>query len=125
MMAFWELHDDSIPDTWSPAISTGLGLPEWVNHLAFAATDLDDIEARKQRWLDNGHDVAEIDHRWCVSVYTMDPNGILVEFCTTTKAFTEADHKDAERLLADPAPPVLAPPDAKFFQAPARAGAST
>ena len=25
LMAFWDLHDDTIPDTWSPAISTGLG----------------------------------------------------------------------------------------------------
>src|SRR3954452_20942812 len=125
LMAFWDLHDDTIPDTWSPAISTGLGLPEWVNHLAFAAADLDDLEARKQRWLTSGHDVAEIDHRWCASVYTVDPNGILVEFCTTTKPFTDDDRRDAVRLFADPEPPVMAPPEAKFHRAPARTGAST
>ena len=27
----------------------------------------------------------EIDHGWCRSVYTVDPNGIMVEFCVTTK----------------------------------------
>jgi catechol 2,3-dioxygenase-like lactoylglutathione lyase family enzyme len=125
LMAFWDLHDDTIPDTWSPAISTGLGLPEWVNHLAFAAADLDDLEARKQRWLSHGHDVAELDHRWCMSVYTVDPNGILVEFCTTTKPFTDDDRRDAARLFADPEPPVMAPPEATFHRAPARTGAST
>ncbi|MBV8295493.1 MAG: VOC family protein, partial [Acidimicrobiia bacterium] len=125
LMAFWELHDETIPDTWSPAISTGLGLPEWVNHLAFAAADLDDLQARKQRWLDNGHDVAEIDHRWCRSVYTLDPNGILVEFCTTTKPLDDDDRRAAQQLLADPHPPVMPPPDATFHRAPARTGASS
>jgi len=43
LMAFWELHDDSIPDTWSPAISSGMGLPEWVNHVAFRARDVADL----------------------------------------------------------------------------------
>src|SRR5262249_28280419 len=43
-IAFWELHDKSIPNQWSPAISTGMGLPIWVNHIAFRANDLADIE---------------------------------------------------------------------------------
>jgi len=123
LIAFWDLHDESIGNGWSAAISTGLGLPEWVNHLAFEARDLDDLETRKQRWLDAGHDVVEIDHRWCTSVYANDPNGILVEFCTTTRVFTDQDRDDAQRLLADPEPPVMAPPEPKFFRAPARTGA--
>jgi catechol 2,3-dioxygenase-like lactoylglutathione lyase family enzyme len=123
LIAFWDLHDDTIGDGWSAAISTGLGLPEWVNHLAFEARDLDDLEARKQRWLETGHDVVEIDHRWCRSVYANDPNGILVEFCTTTRAFTDQDRDDAQRLLADPEPPVMSPPEPKFFRAPVRSGA--
>ena len=124
LIAFWELHGDDIPDTWSPAISTGLGLPEWVNHIAFDAPDLDALEARKQHWLAAGLFVAEIDHGWCTSIYTTDPNGIFVEFCTTTRAFTDADREDAQRLLADPAPPVMAPPEPKFFLARDRAAAN-
>jgi catechol 2,3-dioxygenase-like lactoylglutathione lyase family enzyme len=104
LIAFWDLHDESIPETWSPAISTGLGLPEWVNHIAFGAPDLDALEARKQHWVDAGLWVAEIDHGWCTSIYTTDPNGILVEFCTTTKGFTEADRHHAEQLLAETRP---------------------
>ncbi len=34
----------------------GAGLPMWVNHVAFHA-EPDEIEGRKQRWLDAGHDV--------------------------------------------------------------------
>jgi catechol 2,3-dioxygenase-like lactoylglutathione lyase family enzyme len=124
LMAFWDLHDESIPDGWSSAISTGLGLPEWVNHLAFAASDLDDLETRKLRLLDAGRDVVEIDHGWCSSIYANDPNGIVVEFCTTTRAFTEADREEARRLFADPNPPVKAPPEPKFFLARDRAGAT-
>ena len=45
--------------------------------------------------------VIDIDHDWCHSIYVTDPNGILVEFCTSIRAFTDADREDALRLLAD------------------------
>ena len=121
LLAFWELHDDKIPPGWTPAISTGLGLPEWVNHVAFHSADVDALHEVRARWMRHGIDVAEIDHGWCTSIYAMDPNGILVEFCTTTKPFTDDDRRDAERLFADPEPPVMAPPEATFHRAPARA----
>jgi len=118
MLAIWDLHDDEhIPPDFSPAISTGLGLPSWVNHIAFNATDLDDIARRRNRWLDHGYDVVEIDHGWCTSIYTNDPNGIAVEFCTTTTTFTENDHAEAAAILAATAPPLESPPDAQFFLA--------
>ena len=117
LLAFWDIHDDSIPEGWSPAISTGLGLPQFMNHLAFGAEDLDDIARRTTRLNDHGHDVVEIDHGWCTSIYATDPNGILVEFCTTTKAFSAQDKEDAARLLADPSPPVVPAPDFKVHKA--------
>ena len=40
LLAFWDLHDETIPE-FNPAISEGLGLPAWVNHVAFAAASLD------------------------------------------------------------------------------------
>jgi len=109
-IAFWDLHDDSLGSQWSPAISTGMGLPIWVNHIAFRAADLADLEARKRRWLDHHLDVMQIDHGWCQSIYVVDPNGILVEFCTTTRALTDADREEAQRLLADPQPQLDVPP---------------
>jgi len=115
-IAFWELHDMKLRENWSPALSKGQGLPTWVNHLAFRAGDLADLEARKQRWLEHGHSVAEIDHGWCRSIYTEDPNGTLVEFCTTTKELGAADREEAMRLLTDPRPQLEVPPTAQFHQ---------
>jgi len=42
----------------------------------------------------------EINHGWCTSIYTLDPNGILVEFCVTTDeaAFRQSE-EEALRLL--------------------------
>ena len=120
-VAFWELHDDSIDAPWSPAISTGIGLPIWVNHLAFRATDLADIETRKQRLLDHGHTVSEIDHGWCTSIYANDPSGTMVEFCATTRTFTAEDRREAQELLAAAVPPLnkIEPP-IEFFEARSR-----
>ena len=42
LFAVWDLHDDTIPE-FDPALSRGLGLPTWVNHIAFAAASLDDL----------------------------------------------------------------------------------
>ena len=66
----------------------------------------------------------EIDHHWCTSIYA-PTNGTLVEWCTTTAAFSDADRR-AARELADRA---RSPPDAsvgpksqKFHTGDARAG---
>ena len=103
LMAFWDFHDPDLAPDWSPAIATGLGLPIWSNHIAFHASDRADLDRRRDRWLAHGADVMEIDHDWCVSIYTTDPNGILVEFCLTTDE-DFADPEEALRLLADPSP---------------------
>jgi len=117
MIAFWELHDEKIGSDYPTALSEGVGLPVWVNHIAFTARDLSDIESRKQRWLDNGYDVMEIDHHWCYSIYTVDPNGTLVEFCTSTGGLGEADRAEALKLLhATKAQPVE-PKSQKFHKA--------
>jgi catechol 2,3-dioxygenase-like lactoylglutathione lyase family enzyme len=117
LIAFWDLHDDSLPPDWSPAISEGMGLPVWVNHVAFGARDEEDLQARCQRWLDHGLDVLEIDHGWCRSIYATDPNGIMVEFCTLTRALTRADREEAEALLTDPAPARKSPPSTRVHRA--------
>lgn len=107
-IAFWDLHDDSIPE-FSAAISTGLGLPIWVNHVAFKAADLGELERCKKRWLQSGNAVSEIDHGWCRSIYALDPNQILVEWCTSTREFDEEDRRGAAELLRDPSPPLQEP----------------
>lgn len=105
LMAFWDLHDMDLPADFPTAISTGAGLPVWVNHLAFRAEPAE-LEDRKKRWLEAGHDVMEVDHGFCVSIYTVDPNGILVEWCADSRPLDESDREEAERLLAAPNPPL-------------------
>jgi catechol 2,3-dioxygenase-like lactoylglutathione lyase family enzyme len=121
LIAFWDLHDETIPAEFPTAISEGIGLPVWVNHLAFDAPTLDALAAQRTRWLDYGLDVLEVDHGFCVSIYTRDPNGILVEFCTTTKPLDDADARQAEALLADPHPPLEEPAPVKLHRAKAAA----
>jgi catechol 2,3-dioxygenase-like lactoylglutathione lyase family enzyme len=123
LIAFWDLHDAGVPEQFDTAISTGLGLPIWTNHIAFDASDLSDLEARKKRLLDHGVDVMEVDHGWCTSIYARDPNGIMVEFCTTTQAFTAADREEALRLLGNPNPPLESPPRPVLHRAPGKGGA--
>lgn len=106
VFALWDIHDDSVPREFDPAISRGLGLPEWVNHIAFDSPDLEDLASRTTRWQKYGIDVVELDHEFCRSIYATDPNGVLVEFCCTTTDFTEADVDEAQILRLDPEPPL-------------------
>ncbi|MFV2089724.1 MAG: VOC family protein [Pseudomonadales bacterium] len=112
MMAFWEIHDDAMDPEFPTAISTGLGLPIWANHIAFGAADEIELTSARERLLAAGHPVRELDHHWCKSIYATDPNGILVEFCTTTRAFDEDDRTRAMAALnldelPDEPPPIM------------------
>lgn len=116
MFAVWDIHDDTLGE-FDPAIATGLGLPIWSNHIAFHASSLDDLGAARDRWLDNDIDVLEVDHGWCTSIYTVDPNGIMVEWCTTTREFTQDDTDEAHRLLAAAEPELETPPRPVVYKA--------
>ena len=98
-------------DTVETNLSKAAGVPDHINHIAFDVADMDELTARKQSWLDAGLDVLEIDHHWCYSIYTKDPNHNLVEFCLTTAEFTAADR---ERALA-----AMAETEAVFSEGPA------
>ena len=49
LMAFWELHDEKLPEEFPTGLSEAAGLPPWVNHVAFGAADAADLEVKKQR----------------------------------------------------------------------------
>jgi len=104
MIAFWELHDEDIGHDFPTDLNRSLGLPWWGNHLAFDAPTLEDLQVHLQRWRECGQTVLEVDHEWCRSIYIRDPNGIMVEFCHTTRAFRPDEIEEAARLLNDPAP---------------------
>ena len=116
-LALWDLHDPRVGE-FDAAVSRGLGLPNWVNHIAFTAADLDDLDRCRDRWVALGHDVLRIDHGRSVSIYTDDPDGNLVEWCCMTAAFTEAEARAAADIVADPAPALEPLPSAiEFFLA--------
>lgn len=95
-IAFWEMHDiPGVGDDFESNLSKAAGLPDQINHISFDVHSRDELEMRKQQWLDGGHDVLEIDHNWCHSIYTKDPNDNLVEFCLTTGSFTAEDREFA------------------------------
>ncbi len=113
-IAFWEMHDfPGVDEHFETNISKAAGLPDHINHIAFDVADAAELDARKQRWLDAGLDVMEIDHNWCYSIYTKDPNDNLVEFCLTTGSFTEADRENALAQLTT-TEPEFSPPPAKI-----------
>lgn len=102
-VAFFDLHGMGEPDELRTEISTGLGLPSWVNHLAVRAdrVRVDDV---RDRLADAGVPVEmELDHGWCQSLYVTDPNGILIELTVDTPGLPfEPDH--AQRIVSSSGP---------------------
>ncbi len=96
-IAFWELHDVPNQDKLSFDLNAAANLPEGTNHFSFDVSTKEELDAWRDKWNAAGLDVLEIDHNWCHSVYTRDPNGNMIEFCLTTGSFTEADR---DRALA-------------------------
>lgn len=115
LIAFWDIHDETLPE-FDASISRGLGLPGWTNHIAFDAPTLEDLATMRNRWLDHGETVVEINHGWCTSIYIGDPNGIMVEFCTTTVDFTDEDRAEAQRLLVAEKPELEESPEVIFHE---------
>ena len=108
-IAFWELHDTQDQEAYQYDINAAANLPMLTNHYSFDVKDRAELEARKAKWLAEGLDVIEIDHNWCHSIYTNDPNGNAVEFCLTTGEFSSEDRERALAALDEkdfnPSPP--------------------
>jgi hypothetical protein len=99
------------------AISRGLGLPNWVNHIAFGADDLPTLDAAQKRWLAHGLDVMRVDHGVAISIYTPDPDGNFIERSYWVHQPEAAGAQRAESLLRDPDPPRTSPRNIEFFAA--------
>jgi catechol 2,3-dioxygenase-like lactoylglutathione lyase family enzyme len=97
-IAFFDLHGAGEDENWTSGVSTGNGLPVWVNHIAFGA-DEERMEGVRSRMDAAGVDsLMEVDHGWCHSLYYVDPNGIMVEMCRDTPGI-EPDPELAQRRL--------------------------
>ena len=91
-------------------INKAAGLPGWVNHIAFDAPTREALDRHRVRWQQHGHRVLEVDHGFCTSIYLEDPSGTMVEFCLTTRDFTDDERAAATQLLVDPQPGFEADP---------------
>ena len=104
-IAFFYVEGVGEAPDYKTEISTGLGLPPWANHIAFRLDTIEELEAMTKRMHERGIEyIIQIDHGWCTSIYTLDPNGIMVEFCVTTDAegFADQSEEEALRLLRLP-----------------------
>jgi catechol 2,3-dioxygenase-like lactoylglutathione lyase family enzyme len=104
LLALWDLSHAEGLGPWNAGISTGAGLPVWVNHVAFLCQGPDELESRKKRWLEFGFTVVAVEHEFINSIYTRDPDGNLVEWTYRTRPLDATDRKEAERLLAETGP---------------------
>lgn len=104
-LAFFEVHGVGEQPDYRTEISEGAGLPLWVNHVAFRLDTLEELEAMTKRMHSHGIDeILQINHGWGTSIYTTDPNGIMVEYCVTTHAeeFAQTE-QEALHLMRVPA----------------------
>ncbi len=118
-VAFWELHDVPGTENFETNLSKAAGLPDPLNHIAFAVQSVAEFEERRTRWTTAGCDVMEVDHNWCRSIYTRDPNDNVVEFCLTTGSFTSDDRTRALTALTETTPNYSPPPAAMKQHKPA------
>lgn len=98
-IAFWDLNDMPEQDKIEYNLNKAANLPRGINHYAFNVDSFEELNEWRSKWNDAGLEVLEIDHNWCHSIYTMDPNGNAIEFCLTTGSFTAADRERALEVL--------------------------
>ncbi len=106
LFALWDLRgmSEQLPASWSAALSVGMGLPGWINHVAFEVKDEEDLQRCKQRWLEHGYHVTLVDHDFIRSIYTFDPDGTMVEWTYRTRELDNADADEAIILMRDDTP---------------------
>lgn len=82
-----------IPADYPTDLSSGAGVPLGFYHIALWVDDADALDQKRALLVARGvEDVSPIvDHDFCRSFYFRDPNGIQLEYCATTRAFTDAD----------------------------------
>jgi catechol 2,3-dioxygenase-like lactoylglutathione lyase family enzyme len=97
-----------IPEEWATDINSAQNLPGAFYHFAFHCDDIPQLEAKRALLLERGVDVTPVvDHEWCRSIYFRDPNGLLLEYCATTRALNDEDkimkhHEQPGPMVTDP-----------------------
>lgn len=95
-----------IPTEWATDIASAQNLPSAFYHFAFWCDTLDELEGKRKLLAERGVEVTPVvDHEWCRSIYFRDPNGLLLEYCCTTRVFNDDDkvmrHHDQPGVISD------------------------
>ncbi|MDC0148116.1 VOC family protein [Alphaproteobacteria bacterium] len=98
-IAFWALHDVPAQEQMIYDLNAAGNLPPMTNHFSFSVFSKAELNEKRQAWLQEGLDVFEIDHNWCHSIYTSDPDGNAIEYCLTTGGFSAQDRAQALATL--------------------------
>ena len=104
MIAFWEIHDPEIGDDYPTDLNRSIGLPWWVNHLAFDAPT-----PRTSPGIGSGGGSTGTPcSRWTTSgacpSTSATPTGSWWS-SATARDFRPDEVEEAQQLLVDPAPP--------------------
>jgi len=99
-IAFFDMHGMGEKPDWKSDLSESVGLPIWVNHIAFNADKERQEQARATLSAGGIEPIMDVDHGWCHSLYYVDPNGIMVEFCRGTPGYVP-DSEAARKALLD------------------------
>jgi catechol 2,3-dioxygenase-like lactoylglutathione lyase family enzyme len=100
-IAFFYVHGLGESADWRADVSTGNGLPVWVNHIAFAATTDEQEAVRARMAAADIKPLMEVDHGWCQSLYYLDPNKIMIEFCRDTPGIPVDRNLALSRLTSE------------------------
>ena len=100
-IAFFAFDNVGERSDWATDVNDSLGVPVWVNHAAFEATEKMQQEIRERMDSEGIEPTMERDHGWCHSLYYLDPNQVLVELCRDTPGMP-TDEKEAARVMAAP-----------------------
>ena len=84
-------------------ITQAMGVGTANMHVAWEAKNREGLEAVRRRWLGHGLEVMESMHHkgWMHSIYTFDPNGLMVECAYVEGDLPERDAIDAFRIFVE------------------------
>jgi len=112
-IAFWELHDVPGQENHEFDLNKAAKTPPGTNHISFDVGTAEELKSWRKKWNAAGHDVLEINHNWCHSIYTRDPNNNMVEFCLTTGNLGKVEREralaalDEKEMKATPPPATM------------------
>jgi catechol 2,3-dioxygenase-like lactoylglutathione lyase family enzyme len=104
LMGFMSGEDvNGYPKQFDAGINRGLGLAPGVYHFAFDAASEADLERIKRHLQGHGVKVrGPVDHEgWCKSIYFLDPNGLQLEVCHSTRPLVAEDAVPRVRFRLD------------------------